>query len=153
MDGSTIAEVMHVAAPWSWWFELTSTPNAQVDNKAELQTLPSSARCRSPSHAAVTGRHRSTARPRRLQRAATTQHRTRRVREEGGSTGSTGHDSVIAAVLGLLLHGDAVGPGGEVRLGAAAPMRMGDMPAVDKSSFSFAMSWSWQTLISCTLSQ
>ena len=38
------------------------------------------------------------------------------MREEGGSTGSTGHDSVIAAVLGLLLHGDAVGPGGEVRL-------------------------------------
>ena len=75
------------------------------------------ARCRSsPSHAAVTGRHRPTARPRRLQRAAATQHRTRRVREEGGSTGSTGHDSVIAAVLGLLLHGAAVGPGGEVRL-------------------------------------
>ena len=38
------------------------------------------------------------------------------MREEGGSTGSTGHDSVIAVVLGLLLHGDAVGPGGEVRL-------------------------------------
>ena len=38
------------------------------------------------------------------------------MREEGGSTGSTGHDSVIAAVLGLLLHGDAIGPGGEVRL-------------------------------------
>ena len=60
------------------------------------------------------------ARPRRLHRAVATrripQRRTRRVREEGGSTGSTGHDSVIAAVLGLLLHGDAVGPGGEVRL-------------------------------------
>ena len=79
------------------------------------------ARCRSsPSHAAVTGRHRPTARPRRLQRAVATrripQRRTRRVREEGGSTGSTAHDSVTVAVLGLLLHVDAVGAGGEVRL-------------------------------------
>ena len=55
-----------------------------------------------------------------LQRAVATrripQHRTRRVREEGGSTGSTAHDSVTVAVLGLLLHVDAVGAGGEVRL-------------------------------------
>ena len=44
------------------------------------------------------------------------QHRTRRVREEGGSAGNAVHNSVTTAVLGLLLHGDAVGAGGEVRL-------------------------------------
>ena len=83
----------------------------------------------SPNHAATTGRHRPTARPRRLQRAAATQHRTRRVREEGGSTSSTGHDSVTVAVLGLPLHGDAVGAGGEVRLVLRRESRRVRLPA------------------------
>ena len=38
------------------------------------------------------------------------------MREVGGGAGSTSHDSVTAAALGLLLHGDAVGAGGEARL-------------------------------------
>ena len=98
----------------------TTTPKQRALYGCLDRGSASSARCRSsPSHAAVTGRHRPTARLRRLRRVTATrripQRRTRRVREEGGSTSSTGHDSVTVAVLGLLLHGDAVGAGGEVR--------------------------------------
>ena len=57
----------------------TTTPKQRALYGCLDRGSASSARCRSsPSHAAVTGRHRPTARPRRLQRAAATQHRTRR---------------------------------------------------------------------------
>ena len=38
------------------------------------------------------------------------------MREVGGGAGSTSHDSVTAAALGLLLHGDAVGAGGPINV-------------------------------------
>ena len=60
------------------------------------------------------------------------------MREEGGSAGSTGHDGITVAVLGLLLHGDAVGAGGEVRLVLRRESRRGGTTNVSSRALLFS---------------
>ena len=100
----------------------TTTPTealvwVPVQRRRQLRTPPQPLTAsRSPSRAAVTGRHRPSPADGRSATQRPTQRCTRGVGKLGGSTRGAEHDSISVLSIGALLLPDGVRAGDEVRL-------------------------------------